>query len=88
MDLSWPKAESVNSSINLDVCLGTPFDILNCRRHYVLKKIGPGAHIYKNYISCSFRHIKIDCTDYDLMDLNWRDIAYIDTCLAFVTCHG
>ena len=50
VDLSWPKGGSVNSGIDKDVYLGTPFELTFPTVDHItneLKKIGPGAHIYK-----------------------------------------
>ena len=47
-----------------------------------LKRLGPGALIYKVDISRAFRHIRIDPGDLDLLGLK-HGSYYIDGSLAF-----
>ena len=89
IDLSWPKGSSVNSGIDKNSYLGSEFALTfptvdNITEH--LKKVGPGAHIFKIDISRAFRHIKLDPADYDLLGLH-LDATYLDTCLPFGMTH-
>ena len=52
-----------------------------------LKKLGPGAVIYKVDISRAFRHLRIDPGDLDLLGLK-HDSYYLDGSLAFGFTHG
>ena len=90
IDLSWPIGASVNSGIDKDTYLGTPFALTFPTVDVItdeLKRIGRGALLYKIDVSRAFRHVRIDPGDYDLLGLHWRD-AYMDTCLPFGTGHG
>ena len=90
IDKSWPLGASVNSGIDKDTYLGSPFalsfptvDVIIAE----LKHLGSGALLYKIDVSRTFRHVRIDPGDYDLLGLHWRD-AYVDPCLPFRTRHG
>ena len=90
IDLSWPKGSSVNSGIDKNSYLGSEFALTFPTVDNItqdLRKVGPGAHIFKIDISRAFRHIKLDPADYDLLGLHW-DATYLDTCLPFGTTHG
>ena len=63
------------------------FSHFSHHRSYSLKPIGKSAHIFKIDIMQSFRHVKVDPKDYDLMGLYW-DGASIDTCILFGSQHG
>ena len=52
-----------------------------------LQRLGPGALIYKVYISRDFRHIRIDPGDLDLLGLK-HESYYLDGSLAFSFRHG
>ena len=52
-----------------------------------LKRLGPGALIYKVDISRAFRHIRIDPGDLDLFGLK-HGSYYLDGSLAFGLRHG
>ena len=52
-----------------------------------LKRLGRGALLYKIDVSRTFRHVKGDPGDYDLLGLHWRHV-YVDTCVPFGTRHG
>ena len=52
-----------------------------------LKRLGPGARIYKVDISRAFGHIQIDPGDLDLLGLKYGSY-YIDGSLAFGFRHG
>ena len=87
IDLSWPLGASVNSGIDKDTYLGSPFALTFPTVDVIteeLKRLGRGALLYKIDVSRAFRHVRIDPGDYDLLGLHWRD-AYMDTCLPFGT---
>ena len=91
IDLSWPKGTSVNAGVDKNSYLGTDFALTFPTIDHItseIKKVGAGAHLYKIDISRAFRHIKVDPRDYDLLGLIWDDVTYVDTCVAFGTCHG
>ena len=90
IDLSWPLGASVNSGIDKNTYLDTPFSLTFPTVDDItaeLKRIGRGALLYKIDVSRAFRHVKVDPGDYDLLGLHWRR-AYVDTCLPFGTRHG
>ena len=91
IDLSWPKAASVNLGVDKNSYLATDF-ILNLPTvdHITkeLKTIGRGTHLFKVDVSRAFRHVKLDPSDYDLLGLKWNDLTYFDTCLPFGSRHG
>ena len=84
MDLSWPKGEEVNDGVNNNTYLGTQFQL-----HYPsvddivhkLNSLGPAAKIFKVGISRTFRHIRIDPGDIDLLGLHRNHSYYIDLLL-------
>ena len=87
IDLSWPLGSSVNSGIDKNTYLDTPFSLTFPTVDDItseLKRIGCGALLYKIDATRAFRHIKIDPGDYYLLGLHWRR-AYVDTCLLFGT---
>ena len=72
IDLSWPLGASVNSGIDKDTYLGSPFalsfptmDVITTE----LKHLGRGALLYKIDVSRAFRHVRIDQGDYDSLGL-------------------
>ena len=80
IDLSWPQGLSVNAGIDKDLYLGWEFALSFSSTDDVtqsLKRIGPGAHIYKIDISSSFYHVKTDLLEYDLLGLYWNT-AYVE----------
>ena len=82
IDLSWPKGQSVNSSIDSDRYLNVDF-VLTYRSidnitDEVLR-LGRGCQIFKVDISRAFRHFSIDPGDLDLLGLHWSDY-YINRC--------
>ena len=90
VDLSWPHGCSVNDG----VCKNRYLDLY----YYLsypsidnivdrLKKLGPGALIYKVDISRAFRHFKIVPGDLDLLGLK-HDSYNLDGSLAFGFRHG
>ena len=90
IDLSWPKDASVNLGVDKNSYLATDF-VLNLPTvgHITseLKTIGRGTHLFKVDISCAFRHVKLDPSDYNVLGLKWNDLTYFDTCLPFMSRH-
>ena len=90
IDLSWPLGSSVNSGIDKNTYLDTPFSLTFPTVDDItseLKRIGRGGLLYNIDVSHAFRHVKIDPGDYDLLGLHSHR-AYVDTCLPFGTRHG
>ena len=90
IDLSYPKAQSVNAGISKDTYLGTPFIFTLPTIDTVttaVKKWGRGCHIYKLDISRALMHVKLDPRDYNLLGLRHYG-HYVDTCLPFGYRHG
>ena len=91
IDLSWPKGHSVNSGVDKNSYLGTDFILSFPTVDHItsqVKKVGPGAHIYKIDASRAFRHVKMDPGDLDLLGLYWDDATWVDGCLPFGSRHG
>ena len=91
VDLSWLKGSSVNTGVNKDSYVGTDFVLCLPTIDHItscVKASGPGTQLYKIDISRAFRYVKIDLGDLDLLGLTWGDATYVDTCLAFGSCHG
>ena len=85
VDLSWPLGLSVNHGVSKNKYLGSYYHLsYPSVDHTVdnLKRLGPGALIYKVDISRAFRHIRIDPGDLDLLGLK-HGSYYIDVSLAF-----
>ena len=81
MDLSWPKAASVNDGVMKNVYLGTEYEL-----HYLsvdtitnlLRNLGTSPQMYKIDISRAFCHIKVDPADIDLLGLEFQDKYFLD----------
>ena len=90
VDLSWPKNASVNSAVKKNVYLGSHFILKYPSLDYItreLKKLGPGAPIYKVDISRAFRHIQIDPGDIDLLGICHKNV-FLNGSLLFGFQHG
>ena len=90
VDLSWPKNASVNGALQKNVCLGSHLilkypSLVDITRE--LRKLGPGALIYKVNISKAFRHIRIDPGDIDLLGIRHKNL-FLDRSLPFGFRHG
>ena len=91
IDLSWPPDCSVNAGVKKDVYLDTIYSL-----HYpsidniteALVKLGPGAQLYKIDISRTFRHLRVDPADIDLLGFQVDRHHYIDVSMPFEFCHG
>ena len=85
IDLSFPQGKSVNTGIQKDTYLNTPFILKLPTIDTItnqIKSLGRGCMLYKIDLSRAFRHVKLDPGDYDLLGLrhvNW----YVNTCLPF-----
>ena len=90
VDLSWPHGCSVNDGVYKNRYLDSYYYLSYPSIDTIvdrLKKLGPGALIYKVDISRAFRHLKIDPGDLDLLGLK-HDSYYLDGSLAFGFRHG
>ena len=85
IDLSFPQGQSVNAGIPKDQYLFTPFVLKLPTVDTIIdqvKALGRGCKLYKVDISPTFRHVKLDPFEYDLLGLR-HDLYYVDTCLPF-----
>ena len=81
MDLSWPKGYSVNDGVSKEKYMGTAYSL-----HYpsvdnitaALRRLGPGAKLFKIDISKAFRHLRVDPTDIDLLGLQVQGRHFFD----------
>ena len=86
MDLSWPKGHLVNHGVSKEKHLGTEYTL-----HYpsvdnitaALRRIGPGAKLFKIDISRAFRHLRVDPADIDLLGLQVDGRHFIDVSTPF-----
>ena len=72
VDLSWPLGFSVNHGVSKNKYLDSYYYLSYPSVDHIvnkLKRLGPGALIYKVDISRAFRHIRIDPGDLDLLGL-------------------
>ena len=84
-DLSLPCNLSVNSGINPQEYLGTPFLLTLPTIDTITEKVkkhGRGSLLYKIDLHRAFRHIKIDPKDHNLLGLHMEGV-YFDSCLPF-----
>ena len=90
VDLSYPFGTAVNTGIDPDAYLGTPFLLtlptIDTITHKV-KKNGKGSLLYKIDPSRAFKHVKLDPKDYNLLGL-YLEGAYFNSCLPFGFKHG
>ena len=91
MDLSWPKGLSVNSGVDKEKYLDTPYTLTYPSVDYItasLCKLGPAAQIFKIDISRAFRQIKVDPGDVELLGIRFQDQYFIDLSVPFGYRHG
>ena len=85
VDLSWPKGASLNNFVHKCQYLDTYFTLQYTSIDHITKKLkdlGPGALLYKADISRTFRHLKIDPGDIDLLGIVHNKL-YLDVSLSF-----
>ena len=90
VDLSWPHGSSVNHGVEKNRYLQAYYYLSYPSVDHIvdyLKRLGPGALIYKVDISRAFRHLRIDPGDLDLLGLHHKSY-YLDGSLAFGFRHG
>ena len=90
VDLSWPHGSSVNHGVEKNRYLQAYYHLSYPSVDHIvdyLKRLGPGALIYKVDISRAFRHLRIDPGDLDLLGLHHKSY-YLDGSLAFGFRHG
>ena len=90
VDLSWPPGASVNAGIDKTSYLDSVFSLTFPTVDDItgqFKRLGSDALLYKIDISRTFRHLKVDPGDYDLLGLEWQG-ACVNTCVPFGTRHG
>ena len=84
VDLSWPHGKAVNDGISKNLYLGEEFEL-----HYtsvericsLVRKIGPGALIYKRDLKQAYRQFPVDPSDYCYLGYFWKDMLYFDSVL-------
>ena len=84
------KNASVNGAVQKNVYLGSHFILKYPSLDDItreLRKLGPGALIYKIDISRAFRHIRIDPGDIDLLGICHKSL-FLDGSLLFGFRHG
>ena len=77
LDLGFPPGQSVNYGIPKDKYLGSYFELKYLSTDYIvhsLRQLSPDAPLYKIDINSTFRHIRIDPRDIDLLRL--KNAAY------------
>ena len=86
MHLNLPNSHSVNFGVSKDVYLDTKFMLkypsVDCITSS-LKKLGPAAMIYMIDISRSFRQIKVDPEDIDLLGFKLKNNYFLDLSVTF-----
>ena len=90
VDLSWPHGCSINDGVHKNRYLDSYYYLSYPSIDNIvdrLKKLGPGALLYKVDISRAFRHLKIDPGDLDLLGLK-HESYYLDGSLCFGFRHG
>ena len=90
VDPSWPHGSSVNHGVAKNKYLQAYYHLSYPSVDHIvdyLKRLGPGALIYKVDISRAFRHLRIDPGDLDLLGLH-HGSYYLDGSLAFGFRHG
>ena len=90
VDLSWPSPLSVDGGVSkykyLDTYFKLQYPSINNITHASVQ-LGPGAMLYKVDISHTFRHIRIDSNDIELLGLGHEDI-FLDVMLLFAFLYG
>ena len=90
VDLSWPHGCSINDGVYRNRYLDSYYYLSYPSIDNIvdrLKKLGPGALLYKVDISRAFHHLKIDPGDLDLLGLK-HESYYLDGSLCFGFRHG
>ena len=86
MDLSWPKSHSVNDGVINNEYLGTEFQLHYPSIDDFVKRVvqlGPDCKLFKVDISRTFRHLRIDPGDIDLLGLKNKGQFFVDLSLPF-----
>ena len=90
VDLSWPHGYLVNDGVTKNRYLQSYYYLSYLSIDNVvdrLKKLGPGALLYKVDISRAFRHLRMNPGDLDLLGLK-HNSYYLDGSLCFGFKHG
>jgi len=84
MDLSLPKAGSVNEEISKEDCC---FHYTSVNRAVEqIRKLGVGMYMAKMDIQRAYRNIPIALNDRRLLGLKWHSQVYVDKVLPFGLC--
>ena len=81
IDLSYPRAGSVNDGIPKNVC-GLSYITIDDAIQQVLR-LGPGTLLAKLDIKSAFRLLPVHPGNRHLLGMAWRNQVYLDTCLPF-----
>lgn len=85
LDLSFPKNNSINSSIDKDEYLGEKTQVNFPRVDdfiALIKKKGKGCLLFKKDLRRAYRQISIDPSDYHLVSYVWGKHIFCDTVLS------
>ena len=86
IDLSWPEEASINYFTLPNIYLGTVYQIryptVDDITDHILSLQGP-VKLYKIDLSCAFRQLRIDPSDFNFLTLRWHDSYYADTFCPF-----
>ena len=81
LDLSFPKRKSVNDRLLKDHCSLHYSTIDDAIQH--IMKLGRGTVLSKVDIKSAFRLLPVHPADSYLLEMQWKDRLFIDTCLPF-----
>ena len=89
VDLGWPRQQSGYTGISKHKYLDTYFKLQYPSIDNItdtLVKLGPEAMLYKVDICRTFRHIRINPRDIDLLGLKYKNL-FLGVTLQFGFCH-
>lgn len=81
LDLSYPPGKSVNHGIPKDTYLNEPFNLrlpgIDALQDIIRRK-GPGCHLFKKDLSRAYRQLRIDPRDYNYLGFQHAGELYFD----------
>ncbi len=81
LDLSHPKARSVNTGVDKSLCSMSYITIDEAVRDVIRR--GQGTLLAKIDVKSAFRLIPVHPCDRYLLGMEWQGMIYVDTCLPF-----
>ena len=81
IDLSYPKTNSMNDGIPKVLC-GLSYITIEDAIHRIIQ-LGSNTWLAKLDIKSTFRLLPVHPGDRHLLDMEWRNSIYLDTCLPF-----